>query len=325
MSQASPESATVDRDQLETHHRAMRELIAGLEQILLGKPESLQLLVVALVTGGHVLIEDLPGLGKTTLAKAVAALVSGASFKRIQFTPDLLPYDITGVDVFDPDRREFVFQPGPIFANIVLADEINRTTPKVQSALLEVMAEQQVTVGNRTHELSSLFFVIGTQNPVEVEGTYPLPLAQVDRFLMKLTIGYPDEAVELDIVKRDPSHRVLPSAEPTVSIDQVLAARAFAASIHCDEKLMRAAVLACRRTREQRTIRYGVSPRGSLMLIDAARTHALLAGRHFCTDDDMLAVGPAVLAHRMLTDDRRVNAGGLVRSLLMDELEKLPR
>jgi MoxR-like ATPase len=325
MSQASTDQTAADRDQLEQHHRMMRDVIDGLERILRGKRSAVELLVVALVTGGHVLIEDLPGLGKTTLAKALAALIDGATFKRIQFTPDLLPYDITGVDVFDPERREFVFNPGPVFANIVLADEINRTTPKVQSALLEVMAEQQVTIGNRTHTLSPLFFVVGTQNPVEIEGTYPLPLAQVDRFLMKVGLGYPDEDVELDIVRDDPSHRVLPFAKPVVSVEQILAAREAAASVYCEEQLMRAAVAACRRTREQRSVQYGVSPRGSLMVVSAARTHALLAGRDYCTDDDLAAVGPAVLAHRLVVSDRRVDPVSVVSALLMEELEKLRR
>ena len=194
-----------------TSHALARRLIEGLETVIRGKTEVLEQLVTGILAGGHVLIEDVPGLGKTTLAKTVARLVSrsrkGSSvvFRRIQFTPDLLPYDITGVDVFDPGTRTFVFTPGPVFANVLLADEINRTTPKVQSALLEVMAEGQVTVGNHTYRMDPFFFVIATQNPVEMEGVYPLPLAQIDRFLMKLHIGYPDTEVEVGIVRDDPA------------------------------------------------------------------------------------------------------------------------
>ena len=188
-------------------HALARRLVDGLASVIRGKEEVLERLVTAVIAGGHVLVEDVPGLGKTTLAKTIARLVSGSrkgsavTFRRIQFTPDLLPYDITGVDVFDPGTRKFVFTPGPVFANVLLADEINRTTPKVQSALLEVMAEGQVTIGNTTYPMDPFFFVIATQNPVEMEGVYHLPLAQIDRFLMKLHIGYPDAEVEVGIVQ----------------------------------------------------------------------------------------------------------------------------
>ncbi len=197
-------------------HDIARRLVDGLAAVIRGKTEVLEHLVTGILAGGHVLIEDVPGLGKTTLAKTVARLISRSQkggavvFRRIQFTPDLLPYDITGVDVFDPGERAFVFSPGPVFANILLADEINRTTPKVQSALLEVMAEGQVTVGNTTYRMDPFFFVIATQNPVEIEGVYPLPLAQIDRFLMRLRVGYPDRAVEEGIVRDDPAATVLP-------------------------------------------------------------------------------------------------------------------
>ena len=199
--------------------RVVNNLIDGLSRVIKGKRDFLELLTAAMITGGHVLIEDMPGLGKTTAARSLAALIDTSGdrvqgFSRIQFTPDLLPYDITGVDIFHPESGEFRFNPGPIFASIVLADEINRTTPKVQSALLEVMAEGQVTSGGTSRRLGDFFFVIATQNPVEIEGTYSLPIAQLDRFLMRLSIGYPDRDSEYMIVTEDPSVKTVPVLEP---------------------------------------------------------------------------------------------------------------
>ena len=221
-------------------HHVARGLVDGLERVIRGKTDVLEMLVTALLAPGHVLIEDVPGLGKTTLAKTVAHLVArpdgrgrgagarraAVTFRRIQFTPDLLPYDITGVDVFDPAAAGFVFSPGPVFANVLLADEINRTTPKVQSALLEVMAEGQVTVGNTTHRMDPFFFVIATQNPVEIEGVYPLPLAQIDRFLMRLRVGYPETGGRGGHRARRSRRTVMPGDHARVRGDEVLAARA---------------------------------------------------------------------------------------------------
>ncbi|HUJ73747.1 MAG TPA: AAA family ATPase, partial [bacterium] len=288
-----------------TAHATARRLVEGLATVIRGKETVLEHLVTALIAGGHVLIEDVPGLGKTTLARTVARLVSrsragsGVTFRRIQFTPDLLPYDITGVDVFDPRSRTFVFSPGPVFANVLLADEINRTTPKVQSALLEVMAEGQVTVGNTTYPMDPFFFVIATQNPVEMEGVYPLPLAQIDRFLMKLHIGYPDAEVEVGIVRDDPAATVMPSVQPVCGKQEMLAARSRVDAVFCDERLMRVAVGVAAATRSHPGIVLGASPRGSLMLVRAARAFALVRGREYVIDQDLADLAPLVIAHRL--------------------------
>ena len=305
-------------------------LVAELSRVIRGKESFLRQLVSCLVAGGHVLIDDVPGLGKTTVAKTLALLIGAdekmhepVAFRRIQFTPDLLPYDITGVDVFDPKSREFVFTPGPVFANVVLADEINRSTPKVQSALLEVMAEHQVTVGTRTHTMDDLFLVMGTQNPVEIEGTYPLPLAQVDRFLMRLHIGYPDEAVELDILASNPSESIMPHIKPVCSRSQVLDARRAAEGLFCDEELMRAVVRIATATREHGAVEYGVSPRGSLMLLKAARAYALVRGRSYVIDQDIVDLAAPVLAHRIKLRDESVDARELVDEVARGQIERV--
>jgi MoxR-like ATPase len=306
-----------------------QRLIEGLARVIRGKREVLEYLVTGLLAGGHVLLEDVPGLGKTTLAKTVARLIAKTSkgsavvFRRIQFTPDLLPYDITGVDIFDPASRRFVFRPGPVFSNILLADEINRTTPKVQSALLEVMEEAQVTVGNKTHRLNSLFFVIATQNPVETEGIYPLPLAQLDRFLMKLKIGYPEQEEELSILKDDPAGKVMPNLKPVCGKEEIISARRAVEGIYCDERLMRVAVAVSVATRRHRGIELGCSPRASLMLIKAARAYALVKGRDYCIDQDLVDLAPLVMAHRLRFKDLRIEAGNLLREMTLNELARI--
>ncbi len=314
---------------IKSAHSLARRLVDGLASVIRGKEPVLEQLVTGILAGGHVLIEDVPGLGKTTLAKTVARLVSRSRkgspviFRRIQFTPDLLPYDITGVDVFDPGTRTFVFTPGPVFANVLLADEINRTTPKVQSALLEVMAEGQVTVGNTTYTMDPFFFVIATQNPVEMEGVYPLPLAQIDRFLMKLRIGYPERDVEVGIVRDDPSVRVMPEIRPVCGKQDILAARARVDAIYCDEKLMRAAVGVSAATRQHPGVVLGASPRGSLMLVQAARAFALVRGREYVIDQDLIDLAPLVIAHRLRLKDARTDAAALVREIVMSELSRV--
>ncbi|MGA2640234.1 MAG: AAA family ATPase [Spirochaetia bacterium] len=314
---------------LKSAHALARRLIDGLASVIRGKDLVLEQLVTGILAGGHVLIEDVPGLGKTTLAKTVARLVSRSRkgdpviFRRIQFTPDLLPYDITGVDVFDPGTRSFVFTPGPVFANVLLADEINRTTPKVQSALLEVMAEGQVTVGNTTYTMDPFFFVIATQNPVEMEGVYPLPLAQIDRFLMRLRIGYPDTEAEVGIVRDDPSSRVMPTVRPVCGKQEILGARARVESVFCDEKLLRAAVGISTATRIHPGVALGASPRGSLMLVQAARAFALVRGREYVIDQDLIDLAPLVIAHRLRLKDSRTDSGALVREIVMSELSRL--
>ncbi|HTO21251.1 MAG TPA: AAA family ATPase [Spirochaetia bacterium] len=314
---------------LKSAHGLARRLVAGLSSVIRGKEQVLEYLVTAILAGGHVLVEDVPGLGKTTLAKTAARLVAGTRkasvvFRRIQFTPDLLPYDITGVDVFDPGTRKFVFTPGPVFTNVLLADEINRTTPKVQSALLEVMAESQVTVGNTTYRMDPFFFVIATQNPVEMEGVYPLPLAQVDRFLLKLHIGYPEPEVEVGIVRDDPAARIMPEVRPVCGKEELLAARARAEAVFCDEKLIRAAVNLSAATRAHPGISLGASPRGSLMLVQAARALALVRGREYVVDQDLIDLAPLVICHRLRLKDPRADSAALVREILMAQLARVP-
>jgi MoxR-like ATPase len=322
-------AAVAGRSDFRSAHALARRLVEGLGKVIRGKVTVLEHLVTAVLAGGHVLIEDVPGLGKTTLAKTMARLVSRSrqgspvTFRRIQFTPDLLPYDITGVDVFDPSSRRFVFTPGPVFANVLLADEINRTTPKVQSALLEVMAEGQVTVGNTTYPMDPFFFVIATQNPVEMEGVYPLPIAQIDRFLMKLHIGYPAADVEVGIVRDDPSVTVMPTVHPVCGKEEILAARARVDAVFCDEKLMRAAVGVSAATRSHPGIALGASPRGSLMLVRAARAFALVQGREYVIDQDLVDLAPLVMAHRLRLKDGRRDAAVLVRDIVMAELSRL--
>ncbi len=309
--------------------KLISSLIESMEKVIRGKHEVIELLLTCLISGGHVLIEDVPGLGKTTIAKTLAKLISknkkgeSVSFKRIQFTPDLLPYDITGVDIFDPEKKKFVFAKGPVFANIVLADEINRTTPKVQSALLEVMAEKQVTVGNRTYSMEPLFFVIATQNPIETAGTYPLPFAQIDRFIMKLKVGYPDENQEIDIVKENPSIKIMPNIKPVCGKDDILEIQNIADNIYCDEKLIKTAVSVVNMTRKHQGIELGASPRASIMLIKAAKAYALVKGREYVIDQDIIDLASLIIAHRLKLKDINLDIEYEIRSYTINQLAEL--
>lgn len=311
-------------------------LIDGLSSVIRGKRERLELFTAAYLSGGHVLLEDVPGIGKTTLAKALARLVgmriskarkalTPVSFRRIQFTPDLLPYDITGVDVFNPKDRRFDFVPGPIFSDILLADEINRTTPKVQSALLEVMAERQVSVGGTTRSVSDVFFVVATQNPVETEGTYPLPAAQLDRFMLRLSLGYPEPADEIDILRDDPSNALLPKLLPVVSVDDVRASRLEQEGVFCHPSLERAIVEIAGATRSHPSLKLGLSPRGSLQLLHAARCLALVRGRGWVSDTDILDLSGPVIAHRLVARERSLSIDELVLRIASDTLRSVDR
>jgi MoxR-like ATPase len=309
-------------------------LIAGAERIIRGKREFLELLCTGLFAGGHVLLDDNPGLGKTTAAKTLAALIGGApgggdtsrrrlSFKRIQFTPDLLPYDITGVDVFDAETRSFRFVPGPVLSNIVLADEINRTTPKVQSALLEVMAEGQVTIGTKSHKTDEPFFVIATQNPVESEGTFPLPAAQLDRFMLRLTLGYPGRDAEIALLSDKPSEAALREIEPVVSVDEFLEACRSARRVFCHPALKEAIADIVRETRTHKGLLLGASPRAALHFLAAARAFAFIKGRSFVTDEDLALLAVPVLAHRLRLRDARSGCAKLVREITLSRIEKI--
>jgi MoxR-like ATPase len=312
--------------------QAAESLIAGVQKIIRGKQEFLEFLMAAILAKGHVLIEDNPGLGKTTVAKTVAKLIGGEQdepllFKRIQFTPDLLPYDITGVDIFDPESRSFRFIPGPVLSNIVLADEINRTTPKVQSALLEIMAERQVTIGSSTHEPPLPFFVIATQNPIESEGTFPLPAAQLDRFMMRLSLGYPDREAELAILEENPSENLLNELEPVLTLSDFLAAQKAAGAVFCHPSLKEAIADTVRDTRIHRGFTLGASPRGALHLLEAVKALALVRGRDYVIDEDLAALAVPVLAHRLRLRDPRSagNSAGekLIREICLARIDRI--
>ena len=304
---------------------AAAALLEGAGRIIKGKHEFLELLIAAIFAGGHVLIEDNPGLGKTTVAKTIAKLIDSESgkleFKRIQFTPDLLPYDITGVDIFDPKAQEFRFIPGPVLANIVLADEINRTTPKVQSALLEVMAERQVTIGQNTHRPPEPFFVIATENPIESEGTFPLPAAQLDRFMMKLSLGYPDREAELAILDESPAELGLEKLGSVISLDNFMSAKKEAAAVFCHVYLKEAIADIVRDTRIHKAFSLGASPRAGLHFLGAAKALAFVKGREFVTDEDLTILAVPVLAHRVKLRDPKARSDKLIREICLARVE----
>jgi MoxR-like ATPase len=276
-----------------------RRIAANIARVVQGKPDVVRLALVVLLAEGHLLIEDVPGVGKTTLAKALAGSVD-ASVRRIQFTPDLLPSDVTGVAIYDQESREFEFKPGAVFANIVVADEINRASPKTQSALLECMEERQVTVDGVSYELARPFLVMATQNPIEMEGTYPLPEAQRDRFTARVSMGYPDREAELamldDLVTTDPLATLTPAADAAL----VRALVAAVGRLHVSEAVRRYVVSLVEATRRSPDLRLGASPRAGLQLLRTARAAAALAGRDHVLPDDVQTVAVPVLAHRLL-------------------------
>jgi len=285
------------------------------------RDEAVRDLLVALLAEGHVLIEDYPGVGKTALARALARSL-GAEYARIQCTVDLLPADVIGTNLFNQREARFDFRPGPVFANIVLVDEINRTSPKTQSGLLECMQERQVTVDKQLHELARPFMVIATQNPIEYEGTYPLPEAQLDRFMVQLALGYPDPAAEADMLATHGGRDVVLDLEPVADVGTVLAAQAAAAGVHGSDALRRYVVALCGATREDFRVELGASPRAALLLFRAAKALAALEGRDHALPDDVQALAPSVLEHRLLLapgatpDDRR--------AIIADALEQVP-
>ncbi len=291
-----------------TAHLIATRIIENVERIIRGKPRLVRYAVAALLAEGHLLIEDVPGLGKTSLARCLARSIGG-SWHRIQFTPDLLPGDITGVSVFLPGSDRFTFHPGAVFANVVVADEINRGTPKTQSALLEVMAERRVTVDAATYEAPRPFLVVATQNPIELEGTYRLPEAQLDRFLMRLSVGYPEAADEVRVVLADRFGESPDDLRPVVDIGVLRDAVAQVRTIRVDEAVAAYAVALSAATRVHPAVRFGVSVRGSIGLVRAAQGLAAVAGRDFVTPDDVKDVAGPVLAHRLVRTPEAELAG----------------
>ncbi len=293
---------------------------AAIRSVVVIEPRRLDLILAAWLAGGHVLLEDAPGLGKTLLAKALARSVR-ASFKRIQCTPDLLPQDITGGSVFNQKEERFEFIPGPIFANIILVDEINRASPRTQSALLESMAEVQVSVDGFTHALPRPFFILATQNPVEMAGTFPLPEAQLDRFLVMLDLGYPAFEDEVSILEREEHTDPLASLQPQIDLEQILAMQAKARQVTVARPVQEYIVHLAQATRTHPDTILGVSPRGGVGLQRLSQALALLYGRSFVLPDDVKAAAPSVMTHRLLTRDRRPETA---RGVVADALSGVP-
>ena len=274
-------------------------IIDNIEKVMIGKRNIAELSVVALIAQGHVLLEDVPGVGKTMMVRALAKSV-GAQFKRIQFTPDLLPSDVIGVSIYNPKDMEFQFRPGPIMGNIVLADEINRTSPKTQSALLEGMEEATVTIDGETMKIPKPFFVMATQNPIEYEGTYPLPEAQLDRFLLKLRMGYPSHTEEIEVLKRAEKSAPIEVLNSVISLEDLILLQTEVKEILVDDTIKNYIVDLANRTRKDSYVYLGVSPRGSLALMKASQAYAMLKGRDFVTPDDIQYLAPFVFSHRMI-------------------------
>jgi MoxR-like ATPase len=300
-----------------------RQVSTAVQSVISGKPEAIRLALTVLLAEGHILIEDVPGVGKTMLAKALARSID-CSVRRIQFTPDLLPSDITGVSAFNQELREFEFKPGPIFANIVLGDEINRASPKTQSALLEAMEEQQVTVDGTTYPLDPPFMVIATQNPIEMEGTYPLPEAQRDRFMTRLSIGYPDKVAELAMLDSHGSSSPLDDLKPVAHAADIRSLVSAVRDVHVSEPIRHYIIDLVAATRASAELRLGASPRAALHLMRASRAHAALDGRDFVIPDDVQSLSIPVLAHRLLPSTAAVVGREMPDRILAAIVQRLP-
>ena len=297
-------------------------LIAEVEKVILGKRDVIQFTVAALLAGGHVLFEDIPGVGKTMLVKSLAKAIQ-SDYKRVQFTPDLLPNDVLGVSIFNSQSHQFEFRPGPIFTSVLLADEINRTTPRTQASLLEAMSENHVTIDNQTYPLSPHFFVLATQNPIEYEGTYPLPEAQLDRFLFRLHIGYPDFQDELALLtgKRQQS---LDQIQTILHADEVTALKAMVDDVYVDERVARYALQLVQASRQHNAIDLGISPRGGIVFLKGAKALALTEGRTFVTPQDLQRILPAVFGHRLLLKGGVHASAETLSDLMKQMIQRVP-
>ena len=305
------------------HKELIEKVLNNIEKVMIGKRDIAELSMTALLARGHVLLEDVPGVGKTMMVKALAKSI-GADFKRIQFTPDLLPSDVLGVSIYNPERMEFEFRPGPIMGNIILADEINRTSPKTQSALLEGMEESSVTIDGITMEIPQPFFVMATQNPIEYEGTYPLPEAQLDRFLLKLKMGYPTRLEEVEVLRRAEKAVTFDNLEEVISLEELKELQKEVRNINVDDTIKSYIVECVTATRNNPYVYLGVSPRGSLALMKASQAYALMKGRTYVTPDDIQYLAPAVFGHRMILKPEAKYEGISTEEIIERILMKVP-
>jgi MoxR-like ATPase len=308
---------------LETLSRVVDRIRGNIEQVIEGKPDVVQAALVVLLAEGHLLIEDVPGVGKTMLSKALARSID-SSVRRIQFTPDLLPSDVTGVSVFNQNTREFEFRPGGVFANIVVGDEINRASPKTQSALLECMEERQVTVDNATYQLEPPFMVIATQNPIEMEGTYALPEAQRDRFMARVSVGYPVEAAEIAMIGSHTGHNPLEDLEPVADAAEIRKLIGIVSDVYVSDAVRRYTVALTSATRRTSELTLGASPRSTLHLVRAAKARAAIHGRDYVLPDDVRTLTQPVLAHRLLPSVEAAMSGRTTTAILAEVAESVP-
>ncbi|MCD7036483.1 MoxR family ATPase [Metabacillus sp. GX 13764] len=310
-------------DYIDNMHPDLEQVINNMEKVMVGKREAAVLCLTALLAEGHVLLEDVPGVGKTMMVRSLAKSL-GVSFKRIQFTPDLLPSDVTGVSIFNPQALEFEYRPGPIMGNIILADEINRTSPKTQAALLEGMEEGSVTVDGVTKMLERPFMVMATQNPIEYEGTYPLPEAQLDRFLFKLKMGYPSPSDEMKVLSMAEKNRPIYDIHPVMDREELVRMQDSIKGVFVDETIKRYIVEIVSKTRKHPSVYLGASPRGSIALMKAAQAFAFISGRDYVIPDDIQFLSPYALPHRMILKSEARFEGRTSEDLVQDILKRTP-